>query len=288
MPRKSDIGGGFGKREAVILFTLLAALLAVFTFEDLPLSRAVYDPASGFGLFFAAFGPFGGSLSGAFCTAALFMVYPPRKAMWYRTALFALLLIACSAYAALTPLSLLGIAWWLVFPIAAALMCAAILLASAAAQPLASRALPERRAGLGRAAKIGLCTFASETAAMWLIKWLWGRWRFKAMTPDLSRFTPWYLPRPFARGDAQMSFLSGHSSDAAVLVWLLLLPEFLPIPARLKWVPRAVAYGWTALTMISRVVLGMHFGSDVVCGAALTFGLFALWCRVIKRPAGER
>jgi len=27
------------------------------------------------------------------------------------------------------------------------------------------------------------------------------------------------------------------------------------------------------------VVLGAHFGSDVVCGAALTFGLFALFSK---------
>lgn len=67
----------------------------------------------------------------------------------------------------------------------------------------------------------------------------------------------------------QFSFPSGHTSAAFMMATLL--GCYLPLLM-------AVLYGWAALVGFSRVVLGVHFPTDILVGAVLGVGtaLFSL------------
>ncbi|HEV8313669.1 MAG TPA: phosphatase PAP2 family protein [Burkholderiaceae bacterium] len=83
-------------------------------------------------------------------------------------------------------------------------------------------------------------------------------------------------PRPFvscpgiracARSLDEFSFPSGHAMHA--VAFSLVLAAYYPSLAVLLW-------SFTALVALSRVVLGLHYPSDVVIGAAI--GLFTAEC----------
>lgn len=84
---------------------------------------------------------------------------------------------------------------------------------------------------------------------------------------------------------ANLSFPSGHAANAT-LVWLclaLLLPRSARGRLHAIW-----AAAWVALAVgVSRVMLGVHWPSDVIGGWA--FGLFwlLLWLRIAGQPLDE-
>ncbi|GHU41779.1 PAP2 family phosphoesterase [Spirochaetia bacterium] len=97
----------------------------------------------------------------------------------------------------------------------------------------------------------------------------WGRRRFFTMDNPALQFTQWYLPQDNAASDDYMSFPSGHSFSGMLAVWFALFPHF--IPALKKWtkliLTAAVLFGFA--TMLSRLMNGKHFLSDVTMGSVL-------------------
>lgn len=73
---------------------------------------------------------------------------------------------------------------------------------------------------------------------------------------------PWGLRALVIPGDA-FSFPSGHTSSAFLAAGLLSSHE--------PWLAPAL-FVWASLVALSRVVLGVHFPSDVLAGAALGLG----------------
>ena len=259
------------KREQIVTYSVLAALLLAFTFLDLPLSQAVFDLKNPFGRFFEIFGETPGLLVGAFSAAAL-LVTRDRETPW-KNALsilgFGLLGLLLSLMGSLMVNNYLThghLSLAVILP--AGLILFALLLF------LSSRLDRSKRAEIRRAATVGLLLLVAAIVVINLIKVGWGRPRLRRMTDPAAQFVPWYLPQSVAAGEEFKSFPSGHTANAAVLLWISLLPTFIdklkgkePLLLGLAWV-------WVALVAFSRIIMGAHFGSDVTVGVALTYTVF--------------
>ena len=135
---------------------------------------------------------------------------------------------------------------------------------------------------LRRAAWIGLLTFIVSMLAINLIKMGWGRMRFRAMEGTSDGFTPWYLPQGFNSNEEFKSFPSGHVGNAALILFITLLPSFIPAWENHKAKLKFVAFSWVTLVALSRIVMGAHFLSDVTIGFVVTLLVFLLFSKLFK------
>lgn len=272
------------KRELIVTYSVLVALLLLFTFLDLPLSQTFFNLKSPFGRFFEIFGEAPGLLVGAFSAAALF-VTRDRKTAWKNTLSilgFGLLTLLFSLMGALMVNNYLthgDLSMAVILPQGLALF--ALLLF------LASRLDMAKRAEIRRAAVVGLLLLVAAIVAINLIKIGWGRPRFRSMTNPAAQFTPWYLPQSVAAGEEFKSFPSGHTANAAVLLWITLLPTFISKLKGKKTLLLGLAWAWVALVAFSRIIMGAHFGSDVTMGALLTYTVFVALRAWKYRAAGK-
>ena len=121
--------------------------------------------------------------------------------------------------------------------------------------------------GRGRAAALLALLMLSERGLVALLKTLFARAR----------------PDPAGHLDAvhTMAFPSGHSANAMALALGLAL-----IAAPPRWRGTALTLGlvYAAAVGLSRLVLGVHWPSDVIGGWAVG----ALWALLVVRLAGER
>lgn len=269
------------KKMGLYAVGLLVVLMSVFSFTDLAISTAIYNPESLYGKFFEAFGEFPGAIVGTFSVAAL-IITRDRIVKW-KSAIsiigYGILLVLFGLMSAVMPFNYLEGPKALV-PVVAVLLMALCLYG-------ASRIKPEYRAALKRAAIIGLLTFLCAIIIVNVIKNFWGRPRFRSMTDPILNFTAWYLPQGIASGEEFRSFPSGHSANSAVVIWISLLPTFLP---SLKGKERPLFIGamvWALLVMFSRVVMGAHFASDVTVGVTITLASFLLLCKAFQ-PVKEK
>ena len=118
-----------------------------------------------------------------------------------------------------------------------------------------------------RCAIVGVATFV----IIWLFKLAWGRVRFRQGGSDPDVFTPWYLPQGFT---GYYSFPSGHTANATVILTVTLYFKFMSERAK-KFKPliMTVLGAWLAAVAFSRVLIGAHFLSDVLFGAAITLAI---------------
>jgi len=128
---------------------------------------------------------------------------------------------------------------------------------------------------------IALSQFITQIA----IKLPAGRYRFCTLNTlnDYSLYTKWFIfngritptPEMMALGvakDGMKSFPSGHSCAAASLFALTILPDYIARLNTKKY--KIVCWSATSIyvivTMFSRIVMGKHYLSDVLIGAAIT------------------
>ena len=118
-----------------------------------------------------------------------------------------------------------------------------------------------------RCALVGVATFV----IIWLFKLTWGRVRFRQGGSSPELFTPWYLPQGF---NGYFSFPSGHTANATVIISSTFYFKFMSDKAkRCKPFIVALLAVWLAAVAFSRVVVGAHFLSDVLFGAAITLAI---------------
>ncbi|MCZ7614548.1 MAG: phosphatase PAP2 family protein [Ignavibacteriaceae bacterium] len=106
-----------------------------------------------------------------------------------------------------------------------------------------------------------------------VVKYFWGRVRFRELDSAFSQFTPWYLPQGITGFD---SFPSGH----AAMGWIL-LPILILFSNKKVWIKNLVfifIFFWAVALALSRVVIGAHYASDVLFGSffiIMTFLMFS-------------
>jgi len=105
-----------------------------------------------------------------------------------------------------------------------------------------------------------------------IVKYFWGRVRFRELDAAFSQFTPWYLPQGITGFD---SFPSGHAAMGFILLPLLIL-----LSNKKEWIKNSVfilIILWAVSLAFSRVVIGAHYASDVLFGSffiIITYLLF--------------
>ena len=95
-----------------------------------------------------------------------------------------------------------------------------------------------------------------------IVKWFWGRVRFRELDAAFSQFTPWYLPQGTTGYD---SFPSGHAAMGWILLALLIL--FTNKKPWIKYLVFALIFLYAVVLALSRVIIGAHYASDVLFGS---------------------
>jgi membrane-associated phospholipid phosphatase len=108
-----------------------------------------------------------------------------------------------------------------------------------------------------------------------VVKYFWGRIRFRELDAAFSQFTPWYLPQGLTGFD---SFPSGH----AAMGWIL-LPLLILLANKKQWIKYSVfilIFMWGIVLALSRVVIGAHYASDVLFGSFLIIITFLVFSKI--------
>ena len=253
-----------------------AALIALGSLVDYPLSSALYDAFNPFAMFFAAYGAIPAPL-GCVAAGTLFVCGRSRDKK--------------------LPGSLQGIGGMLLLAVGAGLVCflpavylpvSPVVLAAVGLVLSIGTVLLTRRLAKGadpavvtRVALAILLAILCELVVVNLIKVCWGRPRMRlvASHPE-AYFFPWWqrgtaLKEPLlaagVAADEFKSFPSAHTANAATMLLLGLAPCLNP---RLQRYQRAlVAFGfiWTAVVALSRILLGAHYLTDTAVGFLIGF-----------------
>lgn len=260
------------KKDMQILGVIAAVLLVIGIFADFSISNRLYHPQNGFGLFFEAMGAFPAFFIAAFCAMALAMVHKKRDngrinwkcAGFFAAAVFLALLaggVPVSYFGGPAPL---GIVLGVFFLLADGFII--------------KTCLENREEELYKAAVLGFQLFWLVFFTYNLMKLGWGRERYRHMAAigNFEGFSSWFILQGPASGDDFMSFPSGHSANAAIIIWITLLPAFVPALKAKETLLKVFACVWTGCVMFSRIIMGAHFLSDVTVGATLSLCLFYL------------
>ncbi|WP_239255307.1 phosphatase PAP2 family protein [Listeria ilorinensis] len=119
-----------------------------------------------------------------------------------------------------------------------------------------------------------------------VIKPIWGRVRFRDLLSDYSNFSPWYLIQGVA---GAASFPSGHAANAISAIGLALYVD----PSKPGRVKKVFYFGviWGLTVAISRVFFGAHYLSDITMGMFISISLYVFLCwlfRLKEHHAGLR
>ncbi len=102
------------------------------------------------------------------------------------------------------------------------------------------------------------------------IKLLWGRTRFRDLSDDNREFTPWFAPQGIT---GHRSFPSGHTAMGWMVLPLLLL---LPKTGVYRRIFQGLIFFWGLFVAIGRIVIGAHYGSDVLFSSGMAFFIYLL------------
>lgn len=105
-----------------------------------------------------------------------------------------------------------------------------------------------------------------------IIKIIWGRPRYWFIIKENIDYIPWYMPSPFASGNEYKSFISGHTSNAMLMILITLLPIDYIQNNKSKFYILGIT--WGILTGLSRLFAGQHFLTDVVFSIVLVIFVY--------------
>ena len=256
------------KKAKITFFVIIMTLLLICTFYDLEISKALFNTSSHYGQFFEAIGELPMTYIGCFSAAALVVTTKKRNnwSFYVGKIGFSSLMLLFSFFSVMMSGMHISIPLWLKLVLTLVTCLFFYLLA---------RAVPtSQHMNLRKAAKVGLLLAISAILLITILKMLWGRMRFREMTDPANQFTRWYLPQSLTTNNEFMSFPSGHAANATVVLWISLLPTFVKSLVGKKRLLEVTAIVWIVLVMISRIVMGAHFATDVIVGMLISMMLF--------------
>lgn len=258
------------QKDLKILGIFVLALLILGAFADLPLSHYLYNPGSLFGKVFEVIGEFPSSFIASFCAM---IIAVSQKRIGFKQIGSFMLSILLSVMA-----GFLLITYWEGPKALGIVFAIVVLLINFFGARVICR---EENSNACQAAKIGLWLFLIVIVFFNLVKLGWGRERYRHMvaTGDFSGFSNWFIPQGLASGNEFMSFPSGHSANAAIVMWITLLPSFIPSLEKKEIVLKISASIWIGCVMLSRIIMGAHFLSDVTVGMAISLVLSYVFCK---------
>lgn len=263
-------------------YTLLviSVLLVIFAFTDLQISNAIYNSNSSFGMIFEAIGEFPAAVIATFCTVSLMLTRNEEKSVKYnlRTGGYIILLLLFALMAAMLPVKYFNGPTVLITIIATLYIVISYI--------IAKKYSSTNREELRNAAIVGVLTFVFVVITFNLVKMGWGRERYRHMiaTGSFEGFSLWFIPQKLTTDNEFMSFPSGHSANAAIMIWITLIPTFITSLREKKNWFIGFSLLWILVVPISRIMVGAHFASDVTMGVTITLIIFAiLESRYIKK-----
>lgn len=272
-----------------IAAAVVIALMGIASVYDLQISRAIGDPNSFFGQFFAIYAEYPSYMVAPLCATVLF--YNADRATtrtWRIAARIGAAVLCYGGYGVFGLMStkLVEVPHQTAFAFVASGLYAAITLA------LGKCISRETMHRLLRFAVFALVFLLVALAVIRLMKFGWCRMRYRDMLKEgnFDGFTPWYIPmlgrEKLSDAYSYTSFPSGHSSSIVHLFLITVLCDILPCMR--KPAVRYICYGGcivlTVLACVSRIVNCAHFLSDVVAGASITYVIFYILKRIFFPP----
>lgn len=260
------------KKSYRISLSIIGVLLVIFAFTDLQISNSVYNQTSKFGAIFEAIGEFPAAVIATFCTVSLMLTRNKERSVKYnlRTVGYIVLLILFSLMAAMLPVKYFNGPTFLI-PLLAILYIGLSYI-------IAKKYATTNKEELRNAAIVGVLTFVFVIIAFNLIKMGWGRERYRHMVEigAFEGFSMWFIPQGFTLDNEFMSFPSGHSANAAIMIWITLIPTFITsLKPKKNWFI-GFAILWILLVPVSRVIVGAHFASDITMGVTISLIIFTI------------
>lgn len=258
---------------------LFLVMMAIGSVWDCPISQAAYNPDSPFGLFFAAFGEYPAALGFAAAGAMLLSARNREKHLTgaLQIAAGCWLIFSGVAMASIFPANYLGISIGLSAGIG--LVCTGLTVWGT----LRLCRTSDRRTVIQIAAVFLLVIFA-DILVVNLIKIPWGRARMRLVASDpRAYFMPWWqagtglrdtLVAAGVAAEEFKSFPSGHTANASSLMLLCFLPQISPKLAGKQNILFFIAFAWTVLVAVSRIVMGAHYLTDTTVGFAVGLAVF--------------
>ena len=249
---------------------LWCGLVALFTYGDLEFSRSLVNAQASWAVWLERLGEFPGGLTAWLASAILLArgIQAERRDEGQRWCLvIGLLALLCLSiyipnrfsyyFWESRPVSFPE--WLMAFTVAAFVVWGIL--------RLMGEASPEACREAAKKAAFVLLVFAVIMLAVYIIKGVWGRVRFREMHDNFELYTPWYVVVHDSPGT---SFPSGHTASAAMTALLIFLLPIQQRRIRNLLVLASVVY--TLIMAYSRVVLGAHFFTDTLFGMGISYG----------------
>ncbi|EJR55288.1 hypothetical protein IIM_01373 [Bacillus cereus VD107] len=267
------------RNKIVILISSFVILLCIFAFTDLQISNSLYEPTNKIALFLQAIGEIPAMLIALFSSMYLFKTRKNKGSRGYYLsgAGYGVIILLFAFIASFMLVHYLAISQILIpiFMIFFIVVCYMI-----------SKSWSKYDdARLRDIALIGLLSVAIVLITFNLIKLGWGRERYRHMISigSFEGFSKWFVPQGIAKSDEFMSFPSGHSANAALIIWFSLLPKYFASLKRKKIGVWIFILLWMIVVPISRIMVGAHFASDVTVGVAISVTVFMCLKKIILK-----
>ncbi len=252
-----------------VLLLVCLALLGIFTFTDLAISKSLYGNFPAFSHFFEVYGFFPSCLLVCGMSAIAFCTNNHTKRTIPRLLGYLFFPLCCAGGFLFAEFILYSQVWKIgyhpLFLILFAFLLTALLFFAVSKFP-AGRLAVYRKGALA-----ALCSLILILLCVELLKNIFGRVRFRDMAEPFTQFTQWYV---INGPTSHKSFPSGHTANAAAILCLTLTAQ----KKRTRQLIWGLGILYTIAMAVSRILAGAHFASDVLAG-----GLIGVFCVLLSR-----